>query len=111
DVLALSHRAPTLSLLLFPIRSAMSHTLITASYLLSGVLFILSLGGLSKQETAKRGNAYGMLGMALAIATTALDGRVSGYQVLVPAVLVGTLIGAVLAAKVEMTSMPELVAI
>src|SRR5690606_23129244 len=74
DVLALSHRAPTLSLLLFPIRSAMSHTLITASYLLSGVLFILSLGGLSKQETAKRGNAYGMLGMALAIATTALDG-------------------------------------
>ena len=89
----------------------MSHTLITASYLLSGVLFILSLGGLSKQETAKRGNAYGMLGMALAIATTALDGRVTGYQVLVPAVLVGTLIGAVLAAKVEMTSMPELVAI
>jgi len=89
----------------------MSHTLITASYLLSGVLFILSLGGLSKQETAKRGNAYGMLGMGLAIVVTALDPRVTGYQVLVPAVLIGTLIGAVLAAKVEMTSMPELVAI
>jgi len=89
----------------------MSSTLITASYLLSGVLFILSLGGLSKQETAKRGNLYGMLGMALAILVTALDPRVTGYQVLVPAVLVGTVIGAVLAAKVEMTSMPELVAI
>jgi len=89
----------------------MSSTLITASYLLSGVLFILSLGGLSKQETAKRGNLYGMLGMALAIVVTALDPRVTGYQVLVPAVLIGTLIGAVLAAKVEMTSMPELVAI
>jgi NAD(P) transhydrogenase subunit beta len=89
----------------------MSQTLITVAYLISGILFILSLGGLSKQETAKRGNTYGMLGMALAIFVTALDARVTGYQVLAPALVVGAVIGAILAARVEMTSMPELVAI
>src|SRR5690606_4811344 len=89
----------------------MTPTLITVAYLVSGILFILSLGGLSKQETAKRGNVYGMLGMALAILVTALDARVTGYSVLIPAIFVGAVIGAILAARVEMTAMPELVAI
>ncbi len=89
----------------------MSPTLITVSYLISGILFILSLGGLSRQDTAKRGNTYGMLGMAVAILVTATDAQVTGYQVLVPAIAVGAVIGAVLASRVEMTSMPELVAI
>jgi NAD(P) transhydrogenase subunit beta len=74
------------------------------------VLFILSLGGLSTQETARRGNKYGIVGMLLAIGVTALGERVTGYQVLVPAVLCGAAIGAFLAARVAMTSMPELVA-
>jgi H+-translocating NAD(P) transhydrogenase subunit beta len=89
----------------------MPSTLITVAYLLSGILFILSLGGLSKQETARRGNVYGMLGMGIAILVTALDARVTGYGVLLGAVGAGALIGAVLAARVEMTSMPELVAV
>ena len=89
----------------------MTPTLITVAYLVSGILFILSLGGLSQQATAKRGNIYGMLGMGLAITVTALDSRVTGYSVLLPAIIVGAIIGAILAARVEMTSMPELVAI
>src|SRR5688572_6835038 len=88
----------------------MPSSLVTAAYVFAGVLFILSLGGLSTQETARRGNKYGIVGMLVAILVTALDGRVTNYQVLVPAVLVGALIGAVLAARVAMTSMPELVA-
>lgn len=89
----------------------MPASLITVAYLFAGVLFILSLGGLSTQETARRGNIYGILGMTLAIIVTALDPRVGGYEVLVPVVVVGALIGAFLAARVAMTSMPELVAI
>jgi len=89
----------------------MSTTLTTVAYLLSGILFILSLGGLSRQETAQRGNVYGMIGMAIAIAVTALSPGVTGFSVLIPVLLVGGTLGAVLAAKVEMTSMPELVAI
>lgn len=89
----------------------MPATLTTVAYLFAGILFILSLGGLSNQETARRGNFYGILGMSLAILVTALSAQVTGYEVLVPVVLIGALIGAVLAARVAMTSMPELVAI
>ncbi|HEY6728396.1 MAG TPA: Re/Si-specific NAD(P)(+) transhydrogenase subunit beta [Polyangiaceae bacterium] len=88
----------------------MPSSLVTAAYVFAGVLFILSLGGLSTQETARRGNKLGIVGMLIAIVVTALDARVTGYQILLPAVLVGALIGAVLAARVAMTSMPELVA-
>jgi len=88
----------------------MPSSLVTAAYVFAGVLFILSLGGLSTQETARRGNKLGIVGMLIAILVTALDARVTGYQILVPAVLIGALIGAVLAARVAMTSMPELVA-
>lgn len=89
----------------------MSSALITVAYLFAGVLFILSLGGLSSQETAKRGNAYGILGMLIAIVVTAFQVEGTGFQVLVPVLLLGTVIGATLAARVAMTSMPELVAI
>jgi NAD(P) transhydrogenase subunit beta len=81
------------------------------AYLVSGVFFVLSLGGLSKQETARKGNTYGILGMALAITATFLSGEVENFKLLIPLMLGGALIGAVLAKRVEMTSMPELVAI
>ena len=89
----------------------MPPTLTTVAYLFAGILFILSLGGLSNQQTARRGNLYGILGMALAIFVTALSAQVTGYSVLIPVVVVGALIGAFLSARVAMTSMPELVAI
>ena len=89
----------------------MPQTLVTVAYLFAGVLFILSLGGLSAQDTARRGNLLGIIGMLVAVAVTALDSRVSGYGVLAGAVLAGVLIGATLAARVAMTSMPQLVAI
>jgi NAD(P) transhydrogenase subunit beta len=91
----------------------MPESLVTLLYLLSGGLFILSLGGLSTQQTAGRGNRLGIIGMSIAIATTAFGAEVSGtgYAVLAGCVALGAGIGAVLAARVEMTAMPELVAI
>jgi NAD(P) transhydrogenase subunit beta len=91
----------------------MSQSLITMSYLAATILFILSLSGLSHQETARRGNYYGMIGMTIAIVATALTltGAVNAYVVLILALLIGGAIGAVAALKVEMTQMPELVAI
>ncbi|MET0410859.1 MAG: NAD(P)(+) transhydrogenase (Re/Si-specific) subunit beta [Polyangiaceae bacterium] len=89
----------------------MPQSLVTIAYIVSGVLFILSLGGLSTQQTARRGNHFGMFGMLLAIVATAASAQVSGYGVLAVCILIGTAIGAVLAAKIEMTSMPQLVAI
>jgi NAD(P) transhydrogenase subunit beta len=88
----------------------MSPTLITTAYLVAAVLFILSLAGLSGQETARRGNAYGIAGMLIAVAITTVSG-VRELSVLAGAIAVGALVGAVLAARVAMTSMPELVAI
>ncbi|MCD6043131.1 MAG: pntB, partial [Burkholderiales bacterium] len=89
----------------------MPQTLVTVAYLFAGVLFILSLGGLSAQDTARRGNLLGIVGMLIAVLVTALDSRVSGYGVLGGAVVVGVLIGATLAARVAMTNMPQLVAV
>jgi H+-translocating NAD(P) transhydrogenase subunit beta len=89
----------------------MSSGLVTVAYLAAGVLFILSLGGLSNQETARRGNLMGMIGMLIAIIGTALSEFVTGYPVLVGSLVFGGAIGALLAARVEMTNMPQLVAI
>jgi len=94
----------------------MSPGVLTVAYLIAGVLFIRSLGGLSKQETAKTGNLFGMLGMALAIAVTAVAWMQRGTPgvglvFLAGAIGAGAGVGAVLARKVEMTGMPELVAI
>ncbi|PKN57637.1 MAG: NAD(P) transhydrogenase subunit beta [Deltaproteobacteria bacterium HGW-Deltaproteobacteria-14] len=84
--------------------------LLALSYIVASVLFIMSLRGLSSQETARRGNLYGMIGMALAIVATFLDGRVDAYFMLIPAVAAGALVGIWLAIRVAMTAMPELVA-
>jgi len=89
----------------------MSHSLVTMSYIVAAILFILSLSGLSNQESARKGNYYGMLGMAIAIIATTLSASVTVYSVLIAAIAIGGLIGAKAALKVEMTQMPELVAI
>src|SRR6185295_10349654 len=85
----------------------MSDSLVTVSYLVAAVLFILSLGGLSTQERAGRGNAYGIAGMLIALAVTAAT-QLDSLGLLAGAVAAGALVGAVLALRVEMTSMPEL---
>ena len=87
----------------------MSPGLVSAFYLAAGVLFILSLGGLSAQTSARRGNACGFAGMLIALAVTAI-GAVESYGLLIVAVGAGGAIGAVLAKRVRMTAMPELVA-
>lgn len=89
----------------------MSQGLVTMSYIAASILFILSLGGLSHQETARRGNVYGMIGMVIAILATVLSDAVSSYIILIIALLIGGTIGTKAAFKVEMTEMPELVAI
>ena len=84
---------------------------LTVAYLLAAVLFILSLGGLSRQETARRGNVYGILGMVIAFVATALDPSMQRWDVVLGAIVAGGAIGAFLAARVQMTGMPELVAL
>jgi NAD(P) transhydrogenase subunit beta len=89
----------------------METALITIAYLTSAVLFILSLRGLSSQETARSGNTYGMLGMAIAIFATVTADGTNQYAFIAVALVVGALIGRNMAAKVAMTAMPELVAL
>ncbi len=88
----------------------MQQSLITIAYIAASALFILSLGGLSQQETARRGNLYGILGMLIALVATAFGMRYGGLPVLAGALAPGLVIGAILAARVQMTSMPQLVA-
>ena len=88
----------------------MPETLVTIAYLAAGILFIQSLGGLSKQESARRGNLFGILGMALAVGVTAFGPHAGNYGVLIGALVIGGGIGAAMAARVEMTDMPQLVA-
>ena len=83
----------------------------TASYLVATILFILSLGGLSAQTTARRGNLYGMIGMAIALLVTVLNPKVTDYTFLGAALILGATLGTFLAFRVKMTGMPELVAI
>ncbi len=83
----------------------------TAAYLFASILFILSLGGLSSQESAKRGVLYGIVGMAIAIVATVLGEGVAGHVYIIGAIAIASVIGLMLARKVEMTSMPQLVAI
>ena len=89
----------------------MPETVVTISYLIAGVLFIFSLGGLSAQESARRGNLFGIAGMGLAMLATILGPGVTSYGVLIIMLAIGGAVGAALAARVQMTSMPQLVAI
>ncbi|MBK6005453.1 Re/Si-specific NAD(P)(+) transhydrogenase subunit beta [Ramlibacter ginsenosidimutans] len=91
----------------------MNASLATVSYIGSTILFILSLGGLSNPETARRGNLFGIIGMALAVLATVFGPRVTpaGYPWIIAALVVGATIGLLAARKVQMTQMPELVAL
>ncbi len=89
----------------------MNHGYISVAYIGATILFILALGGLSRQETARRGNIFGMIGMAVALLAT-IGGIVSdNYVILFGGLAIGGSIGLLLARKVAMTQMPELVAI
>ncbi|AOK21626.1 NAD(P) transhydrogenase subunit beta [Burkholderia ubonensis] len=91
----------------------MSSNLTTVSYIGAAILFILSLGGLANPETARRGNLLGMIGMLIAVLATVLGPRVSaeGIPYVVAALVVGGAVGLIAAKKVQMTQMPELVAL
>ena len=84
---------------------------ITVSYIIATILFILALGGLSNQETARRGNWYGIIGMLIALIATVLGVVTQHYTILLAALVVGGSIGLIAARRVRMTQMPELVAI
>ncbi len=88
----------------------MTFGLQTAAYIVAIVLFILSLGGLSGQESAKRAVWYGIVGMALAVAATVFGPDFALKPIVIGSLVVGALIGAVIAMRVEMTGMPQLVA-
>jgi NAD(P) transhydrogenase subunit beta len=85
--------------------------IVTAAYIGAAILFILALGGLSHPETARRGNVYGIVGMTLALLATLIGVVTANYPLLLGALAIGGAIGLVLARRVQMTQMPELVAI
>ncbi len=89
----------------------MSTGMISSAYIAASILFILSLGGLSGQETARRGNLFGILGMGLAIAVTVFTPKVGNYGLILGLMVLGGGIGAIVAARVQMTAMPQLVAL
>ncbi|MCP5055193.1 MAG: NAD(P)(+) transhydrogenase (Re/Si-specific) subunit beta [bacterium] len=89
----------------------MSPTVLQTAYLISAVLFIIGLKMLSSARTATRGNAIAALGMGIAIATTLVGQGVLGWEYIVGGVALGSAIGAFAALRVEMTSMPEMVAL
>ena len=88
----------------------LSQNIVTALYIAASVLFILSLGGLSGQESAKRAVWYGIIGMAIAVIGTILSPAVSITSGLLPLLVGGAVIGGIVAMRVEMTGMPQLVA-
>ena len=88
----------------------LSSNIVTAIYIAASVLFILSLGGLSNQEKAKRAVWFGIVGMALAVIGTVFGPQVSGFIWIIPMILIGSIIGVIVAQRVEMTGMPQLVA-
>jgi NAD(P) transhydrogenase subunit beta len=85
--------------------------LVTVAYIGATILFILALGGLSHPETARRGNLYGMVGMSIALLATVLGVVTDHHLLLVAGLLVGGAIGIILARRIKMTQMPELIAI
>jgi len=87
------------------------YALATVAYLVAAVLFILALRGLSSQETAKRGNIYGIVGMAIAVGATLSFRGAEFHPLLIGAIVVAVIIGALMALRVGMTQMPELVAL
>jgi len=88
----------------------MSENMSAFAYLIASVCFILALRGLSHPESSRRGNMLGMLGMVIAIVTTLVDPNVVSYPIIIVGLLIGGSIGAVVAMKIEMTALPQLVA-
>ena len=88
----------------------LSENIVTALYIAASVLFILSLGGLSSQESAKRAVWYGIVGMAIAVVGTIFSPAVTFTSGLLPLLVGGAVIGGIVAMRVEMTGMPQLVA-
>jgi len=89
----------------------MTEGVLTTAYIAASILFILALGGLSHQETARRGNFYGIIGMVIALGATIGGTQVTSYATLGLCMAVGAVIGIFVASRVRMTQMPELVAI
>ncbi|EJG0688241.1 Re/Si-specific NAD(P)(+) transhydrogenase subunit beta [Vibrio parahaemolyticus] len=89
----------------------MSAGLVKAAYIVAALFFIMSLAGLSKQESARNGNYYGIAGMAIALIATIFSPDAQGFGWIIIAMAIGGAIGIFYAKKVEMTEMPELVAI
>ena len=89
----------------------MPEGIVTVAYIAATILFILALGGLSHPETARRGNLYGIIGMSIALLATIFGVVVANYLMLIAGLIAGGIIGLILARRVQMTQMPELVAI
>ena len=89
----------------------MNATLINVAYLVASVLFILGLKGLTHPRTAVRGNTYGALAMLIAVVATLVDRQIISFEIILAGIVVGSLIGALLATRIEMTEMPQLVAV
>ncbi|MBQ9183835.1 MAG: Re/Si-specific NAD(P)(+) transhydrogenase subunit beta [Neisseriaceae bacterium] len=89
----------------------MSSGIVTSAYIIAAIFFILALAGLSKQETAKNGNMFGMIGMAIALIATIFSEDVQGLGWIIIAMIAGGAVGVYKAKKVEMTQMPELIAL
>lgn len=89
----------------------MSSGLVNIAYLVAASLFIFGLKGLSHPRTAVRGNRLGALGMLLAIVITLVDQSIISYEIIIAGIVIGGAIGAILAVRIQMTSMPELVAL
>ncbi|MAH78671.1 MAG: NAD synthetase [Rickettsiales bacterium] len=88
----------------------MSANLTAIAYLISAIFFVLALNGLSNPDSARRGNLFGIIGMLIAILTTFLSPNVNSYPMILLGILIGGTIGTFIALKIEMTSLPELVA-
>ncbi len=88
----------------------MHESMVTVAYLVASTLFIFSLSGLSRQDSARQGNILGIVGMLIALLATAYGAHQTNYLTLLGAIVPATIIGAMVAARVAMTSMPELVA-
>ena len=81
----------------------MTEGVVTASYIVSAIFFILSLSGLSHPETSRRGNLFGIIGMTIAIIATVLSSQVTAYSILIVTMLLAGAVGTIVAKKVQMT--------
>ena len=106
-----AYNLATITVTELPHAPVTSDSFVTIAYLVAAVLFIMSLGGLSKQETAERGNLYGIVGMILALGVAIFSAEVNRYGILAIAMVPALVGGGWLAIRVKMTEMPQLVAL